>query len=90
MLPEDAPKPLLQFRCQDNGPIFLGKRIKKRKVRNLPYQSTHKTGAVLCFAKIKKVRRSVLNNSYIANSLDCQLDYTNFSTTFIVCTLDIH
>lgn len=56
----------------------------KKKVRNLPYQSTHKTGAVLCFAKIKKVTRSVLNNSYIANSLDSELDYTNFNTTFII------
>lgn len=56
----------------------------KKKVGNLPYQSTHKTGAVLCFAKIKKVTRSVLNNSYIANSLDSELDYTNFNTTFII------
>lgn len=28
LLPKDAPKPLLQFHHQDNGPMFLGKIIK--------------------------------------------------------------
>lgn len=40
--------------------------------------------------KSKRLARSVLNNSYVANSLDSELDYTNFNTTFTVCTLDIH
>lgn len=41
LLPEDAPKPLLQFHRQDNGPMFSGKRISRKEVfltKVHPYQ----------------------------------------------------